>query len=321
MVNIIQSYASSSSSTPDAIYNVYMIPDSIIEKPAQGQTLFPGQTTPKTATMHVAKPNSIDGYTPVNNKLWTYPYNYLVLDNNNGSSNILHWERFTEFPYDPDYVDFKIIGVPLVGGSVKCVPWMYDNIEQNEAEGIFAGKFPTLNWANDEYINWLTQNATNIGLGIASNGLQIASGLASAEAGVGVPQVVSGIMGIANTLNQIHVHDMQPNSARGSVNGGDLNVCNHKNGFFFYAKSIKNEYAQIIDKYFSMYGYKVNMVKVPNITGRTNWNYVKTINCDVEGNIPVTDLEVIRAMFNRGVTLWHNATNFLNYAASNSIVS
>ena len=70
-----------------------------------------------------------------------------------------------------------------------------------------------------------------------------------------------------------------------------------------------------------MYGYKVNMVKVPNITGRANWNYVKTINCDVEGNIPVTDLEVIRAMFNRGVTLWHNATNFLNYAASNSIVS
>ena len=84
--------------------------------------------------------------------------------------------------------------------------------------------------------------------------------------------------------------------------------------------SIKKEYARIIDNYFSMFGYKINRVKVPNITGRSNWNYVKTINCNFDGNIPQTDLNIIRAMFNNGVTLWHNPSTIYDYSNSNNIV-
>ena len=84
--------------------------------------------------------------------------------------------------------------------------------------------------------------------------------------------------------------------------------------------SIKNEYARIIDRYFSLFGYKVNDVKLPNITGRTNWNYVKTIDCNFSGNIPQPDLEVIKSMFNNGVTLWHNPATMYNYNNTNNIV-
>lgn len=82
----------------------------------------------------------------------------------------------------------------------------------------------------------------------------------------------------------------------------------------------KTEYLKAIDNYFSMFGYKVNIVKTPNITGRQNWNYVKTINCNFDGNIPQTDLNIIRAMFNNGTTLWHNANTMYNYNNSNNIV-
>ena len=78
---------------------------------------------------------------------------------------------------------------------------------------------------------------------------------------------------------------------------------------------------KIIDDYFSMFGYKVNTVKVPNTTGRTNWNYVKTIDANIIGDIPQNDLQEIKDMFNKGVTLWHNPTTFLNYSASNTIVT
>ena len=84
--------------------------------------------------------------------------------------------------------------------------------------------------------------------------------------------------------------------------------------------SIKSEFASIIDKFFTMYGYKVNEVKVPNITGRSNFNYVKTIDNNFDGDIPQEYLQVIKNMFNNGVTLWHNPANMYNYSVSNSIV-
>ena len=85
--------------------------------------------------------------------------------------------------------------------------------------------------------------------------------------------------------------------------------------------SIKQEYARIIDRYFSCYGYKTNLVKVPNITGRRNWNYVKTQECNFTGNdVPQEDLNVIRTMFNNGVTLWHNPSTIFDYTQNNAIV-
>ena len=70
-----------------------------------------------------------------------------------------------------------------------------------------------------------------------------------------------------------------------------------------------------------MFGYRVNITKVPNIYGRTNWNYVKTIDVNIEGYIPQTDLQAIKDMFNKGVTFWHNPLTFLDYSQTNAIVS
>lgn len=84
--------------------------------------------------------------------------------------------------------------------------------------------------------------------------------------------------------------------------------------------SIRAEYARMIDDYFTMFGYKTNRLKVPNITGRANWNYVKTKGCNVIGNVPQDDLQEIKTMFNRGVTIWHNTSTFMDYSQNNAIV-
>lgn len=317
VVNILQAFATAGKS--DAVYNVYMVPTNFINN-TSGTAQYSGQSSPSTATTNFDKQVTIDGYNPVNNKVLTFPYNYILMSNNNGTSNILHYERFTT-----TNCGFKIKGVPTVGGSIKCVPTSYDHVAENEEQGIMAGKLPTLNWSNDEYTNWLTQNSVNIGLGIASSGLTILGGIGMMATGggalKGASSIVSGGMGIANELGAIYEHSLQPNSARGNVNGGDINVCDSKNGFWFYKMSIKSEYAKVIDKYFSAYGYKVNTIKIPNITGRRYWNYVKTIDCNIEGDIPITDLEIIRQMFNNGVTLWHDVTKMYDYSQSNTIVS
>ena len=91
-----------------------------------------------------------------------------------------------------------------------------------------------------------------------------------------------------------------------------------RNGFSFYKMAIKQEYAKIIDDFFSMYGYKVNEVKIPNVTGRQNWNYVKTIDCNLLGDIPQEDMQKLKDIFNTGVTFWHNPNTFLDYSQSNN---
>ncbi len=72
----------------------------------------------------------------------------------------------------------------------------------------------------------------------------------------------------------------------GSLNSADVNVASGNNTFHYYKMSIKQEYARVIDSFFDMFGYKVNLVKIPNIHKRVNWDYIKCIDVNLEGNIP-----------------------------------
>ena len=94
--------------------------------------------------------------------------------------------------------------------------------------------------------------------------------------------------------------------------GYDLN---NKNIFTRY--TIKKQFAERIDKFFDMYGYLTNTVKIPNLNNRPNWNYVKTIGANIIADIPQQDLQILKDMFNNGVTLWHNKDTFLDYSQNN----
>lgn len=183
------------------------------------------------------------------------------------------------------------------------------------------------------YTNWLTQNSINIlGATITSDDINVATsaigGIAGTITGAKTGNVlgaglsaISGAQGIAGAIMQKKQHNMIPPTVSGSLNSADVNVASGNNTFHYYNMSIKQEYAKIIDDFFTMYGYQVNSLKTPNITGRTNWNYVKTLECNVTGSLPETAVEEIKSIFNNGVTFWHNPTTFLDYSQSNSIVT
>ena len=278
---------------------------------------------------NIGKPyNGIDGVTPKNNKLYTYPYIYLLGTNNTGIENIYHYEYFHDTIEDEGiwegYCRFQTHGVITPGCSIKTVPLYYKNTNYNYSEGMPLGKYPICSYTGDMYTNWLTQNGVNIAISLVSSGLQVAAGgvLSASGAGAlaGAGQIASGITGIASTLGSIYEHSLIPPHAQGDVNTGDINFVRTGNNFSFYKMNIKAEMVNVIDNFFSMYGYKVNTVKIPNTTGRTNWNYVKTINANIEGLIPEFYLDEIKNMFNYGVTLWHNPNTFLDYSQTNNIV-
>lgn len=70
-------------------------------------------------------------------------------------------------------------------------------------------------------------------------------------------------------------------------------------------------------------GYKLNRVENPNITGRTNWNYLEigTTECVGYGETPTTFMDTINKACRKGVTIWHNHANVGNYSLTNSIVN
>lgn len=316
VVNIIS--ALNQAGKGDAVTNVYIVPSKVVNN-TSGSLQYSGQADPVTYDITVDKQATLNGYTPRNNKLLTYPYNYLLLDNNNGTSNILQYENFSG-----SNCEFEVAGVPTVGGSIKCVPKNYKGETRFQQEGIMCGKFPTCGWVNDMYTNWLTQNAVNIGLGIATSGLELIGGVGMMATGAGsvagAGAVTNGALGIANSVGQIYQHSLIPNSARGNINGGDINTCYDMNKFYFIKMSIKSEYAQIIDKYFDMYGYKVNMVKVPNKAHRSRYWYTKTINVNINGDIPQSDMQKIKNCYDNGITFWRSASDIENYEGSNNIV-
>lgn len=264
-------------------------------------------------------------YVPKNNKLLTFPYSFLQVSNHSGQIINYNWENFNLLDIASDEkIKFNIKGTITPGGSMKAFPINYNNILNNYDDNIVIGKLPIGAFNNDVYTNWLTQNGVNIGLNVLSSGLQVVSGVGMMATGggalSGVGNITSGALSIANTLSSVYQHSLIPDSVSGNVNTGDVNFTLGLTNLEFKRMSIKNEYAKIIDDYFNMFGYKVNTVKVPNITGRSNWNYVKTIDCNFDGDIPQTDLNIIKTMFNNGVTLWHNPSTIYDYSNSNNIV-
>lgn len=326
------------SSKIDAISSIFMIPSEYVPSS--------GWLTDSTGTIHykyisekstpfelgnvdILKPSILGegntGYRPINKKLLAFPFCYILADNNAGANVVYKYEDFTA----PDGATattcrFKAIGTINAGCSIKYIPINYKNIDLNYNESFNGAKLPLGGWINDVYINWLRQNGLNIAISATGSILQIAGGVGLSATGVGgvagAGQIASGITGIAGTISQIYQHSLMPDQAEGNINSSDIMYSAGKSGASIYRMTRKIEYLKIADNFFSMFGYKVNTLKVPNLTGRSNWNYVKTIDCNFDGDIPQTDLNIIKTMFNKGVTLWHNPATMYNYNNSNNIL-
>lgn len=283
--------------------------------------------------------NQLNGYDPKNNKLKCFPYRYLLASNNNGASAVFKYEQFYEINTSSLIhrkvmlpPQFKIEGCLTPGGSVRLIPTKYNGDDRNDSESLPLGKYPILSWTSDIYTNWLTQNAVNIplsigsavvttGLAIAGAVLAPATGGLSAAATVGaISTGVAGVTSIASTVGEIYQHSLQPPQAEGNINSGDVVTATGDNDFHFYDMSIKKEYAEIIDEYFNMFGYKVNRVKVPERGHRASYWYTKCIDANVGGDVPASDLQKIKDCYNAGITFWRNGKVMCKYDQDNSIM-
>ena len=272
----------------------------------------------KTFEETLNKPTSLDGYTPKNKKLLTYPYCYLAVDTGANCANY-RWEYFTQ--KEPQ---FNMYGTFTCNPEVTLVPKHYNGFDENWTEQIKCGNFGQVAYSVDTYRAWLAQNANawnlkmySATLGVASSAYGAATGFLSGEFG-NVFNVAQSAIGYEEVMNEKAMAQNQAPHAKGQQQT-DLDLALNKKGFWFKNMCMRSENARIADDFLNMFGYATNKLKVPNITSRKEWNYLQTSSINIYGLVPNDASAELTEIYNRGIRFWHNPTHVGNYTLDNSI--
>lgn len=310
----------------DAIICMYLVPKIIFEQQTIEELQWLDIMDKKENLISCPDNQSFQGYSPVNNKLLTYPYRSLSVTNRDGGSTVLRYEFF-----DDNSPSMKLEGAINPNGRMVLYPLNYKGCPENLDESISVGSYPQCSWTNDIYANWLapqtvrwdyTDNRRIFNTeveryqNIINKGISALGGLANKDFS-GVANMVQSVYNYEIDAQQTErdfysvmaqekeAHDITPNAVKGTVGNANTNISIAKYGFFLQERTITKERAVIIDNYLSAKGYRVNEIKVPNITGRQSWNYVKTVGANVFGAVPPVAVTAIKVMFDTGVTFWH----------------
>ena len=250
-------------------------------------------------------PSSLDGYTPKNKKLLTYPYVQVLMTNNVNTYKTLRPERFQNRA-----IGFASILQPSFGYPALMIPYHYNGVDFNYEYSVTLQPFPQVTFINNPYETWLNQNSSQLVTGIATSvgqGAVMGAIGGASFGGIGAfgGAVIGGVSGAINTFAQMNDKSNLPNSVSGNVGSNNILAMNENNYFSTQILTVKRDVAKSIDDFFTRYGYKVMRYKTPNINTRSDFNYVKTVDSDFTGDIPHDYMVQINNAFNRGVTLWH----------------
>lgn len=167
--------------------------------------------------------------------------------------------------------------------------------------------------------NMLGSFVTGAVLAGSGSPVGIATGVATATSGI-----IDRHVDIQTTENTLLATAQDATNVPPSVAkmGGNTayDYGNGLNGIRIIKKTIKPEYRDILAHYWNKYGYKYHKVDHPNRHTRRYWNYLKTVNITIIGDINNDDLRTIKNIYDSGVTLWH--TNDIgNYQLTNEVIA
>lgn len=321
---------------------------------------FTKSVIPNVPRAGVSSPATIDGYVPKNKKLFCYPYNFLLVSNNSGDTATYRWENWdlTTRPYADFNITGVVYTTPACicyPTRYRKIPTVYEPQPEDPEnpdvlippyaydDGLMLSNFPQCAWSGDTFKAWWAQNKASFvtsaisqtisgvtagisagmsaGLGALAMGIPVP---AAAAAGVGTA-AATAIPSISETIatKVAKIKDIQhtPSQTHGQTQTDSLNAGMKRVQFNFYSMCIKEQYARIVDDYFSKFGYATKRLKVPNRNARPHWTYTKTIGCVIAGSIPSDSARHICQIFDNGITFWRNGNEVGNYSLDNSPVT
>lgn len=254
-------------------------------------------------------------YQPRNNKLYCYPFNFILMSNNSGQTATYRWENWR----DHEKIGrFMVMGCYVSTPMAMVYPEWYRGIQADYDSGLVYDAFPQVAWSSDAFRSWWAQKAgaagvgiinkvlgagdyvrnmsndekallgagvTAVGAGLLSTGGAAGSSTALVAAGAAMSNPVTAGLTIGagalayRLLSKVRDAYYAPNQLNGQVQTNSLNNNMSKSRFTAYYCTIKKEYAEAIDDYFDRYGYACRRNKKPFRVARKYWTYTKTVNC------------------------------------------
>ena len=313
----IQAFLTNQSISGASIVNLEMYPEFFEHGNVELDVASFGIKRPTRFTMPDIQ--GATSYTPKNNKLFTFPYTYLLVDNNDGAQKVFKWEDM--YGGGATYCTFFLLH--NIANEVGC--WLEYRSYQNgflRPTRLGISNFPSVPVAVGDLAKTISHAITSIGQAALQSELPFAPQLPVTELPIeAISQNLEtpqnkilgsdGLSMLANVFN--------PAKQSGGI-GKNIQLKYNEIGYSFYQMGIKPEYAKIIDDYFTVRGYLVNTVKVPNRAVRQHWTYTKTKGCIVVGNCPSDDIRSICNIYNKGITFWRSPEYVGNYSLSNPII-
>ena len=297
--------------------------------------IFPKEFAEDPALPHIIrvnKPQQISGYTPKNNKLFTYPYNSLIVDNGQ-SEIVLRYEYFNPDAYGDNDIKFVIRAFLSGQPQIRCEPLDYgafntdiaQQVRNPEAKYVSVMEhFPVVAFGGNNAANWLEQNALGLTITTALDFGEIIGGTLAGEPRA----IVGGVSALGRDVGNVITKMNTPATMRTNTQSFS-DVLDHDRDFQFKCVQLCKEGAKIVDDFFTMYGYNTQQVKIPNIkdydTCRPSFNYIKCSNISYDwelrpdgASVPHKYMKKITEIYNNGITFWKNPDRVGRYGDNNA---
>ena len=314
----------------DGIVSIFMYPAALYQQYSPGVApTFTHKSYAKDTSWTYSKGGS--SVTPRNKKLYTFPFNKMVVSTSDGQVADFRYELWSG-----STATFTLVPSLNCNPSVSVLPTAYQVsrpvtvvIGNNTGFDDYAATaatwpninaklvikdFPQCGYNVDTFKAWIAQQRPSLLQNIGGLAMQAGiSAMAAGPIGAGVTLAA----GVAGTMAQIAQAEQLPNIAKGG-GSGQVAMAEGSTGVRFCYARVSDEYAAILDDYFDRFGYQVNTLMNPTPTARPHWNFVKTRGCELHGNIPGDAAEAIRRAFDNGVLWWRDMGEVGNFSLDNS---
>lgn len=339
--NHINAFLDKYKATPNNIVVIYVCPVCAItgsgSAPADmytddGYEISPydgGRVITWEPTSAVSASMTLDGYTPRNLKLLTSPYNYYTVFSSDGNSLNFKYEDFT---YGAP--QFEVHSNLTYPPNMQLTPNNYKRMEHYKTESLLENDYPLCSWYADYYSRWLAQvgvptfqRQSQQGIiNFIHGGFDSAWGAARGGNKEDVRFALTSNLNrsleieanaIANFFTERQMALAQEEIFKGSISGGSIAISSGQKTFRGVRMSVKYEIAQRIDAFFDVYGYATNLYKVPNRHVRPYYTYTKTAGCNITGSMPVEAIDLMKSIYDAGITFWDKNAVVGDYSVDN----
>lgn len=236
-------------------------------------------------------------------KLFTYPYMYYELTDFQSEPCIYYNE------YMPDSFNLNYVSSITDSYKIRYYIENYNNSPDAKNYCYISQSNNEIPLINDAWKNYVQNRRTSAITGLFVNTFEsIAKTGAFALAGMPVAGVASSAGVIGNIINFIGKEQQIkkiPDNIKQYGNNGNFAIVDDNIFPRITLYAIQDQFKNVIYLFFQKYGYKCNESKVPDTQSRYYYNYIQTSGCELESNIDQEYIDLIKGIYDKGITIWH----------------